>query len=133
MSHHDHTLPGLRIGRASEIMPGTIVTRSSAESLPPYADRQRISEAMARVLDERLKHFDYGHTFEKDLIQDERFLLQRGKSYATAATEDIQFRKGAWRETAIRNAARAAALLLAFIEVQLERLAQEQAGNGDAE
>lgn len=130
MSHHDHTLPGLKVGRASELFPQTVVTQSSAASLPPYADRQRISEAMARVLDERLKHFDHGHTFEKDLIQDERFLLQRSQRYAGAATEDIQFHKGAWRETAIRNAARAAALLLAFIEVQLERLAQEQAGNG---
>ncbi|WP_374406578.1 hypothetical protein [Pelagerythrobacter sp.] len=123
-------MPALQIGRASDILPKAAEAAARTGVQVDTVDHNRISEAMARILDERLKHFDHGHTFEKDLIQDERFLLQRSARYAGSATEDIQFHRGDWRKIAIRNAARAAALLLAFIETQLERIAQERSENG---
>lgn len=128
---------GLRIGKASDILPQASLAaeqqaRASGKTASAVAerDRSRISSAMGRILDERLRHFDNGHTFEKDLVQDEKFLLRRSRHYLGHAVEDLQFNVYR-REVAIRHAAQSAALLLAFIEVQLEREAQEAADQGE--
>jgi hypothetical protein len=128
---------GLRIGKASDILPQASLAaqqqaRAGGKTAAAIAerDRSRISTAMGRILDERLRHFDNGHTFEKDLVQDEKFLPRKGRDFLNRAIEDVQF-NAYRRDIAIRHAAQAAALLLAFIEVQLEREAQEAAEQGE--
>lgn len=88
-------------------------------------DQQRIAAAMAEVMGRRVDQLERGHTLAKDLAQDERFTLRRAQSYIAQASDHVAFASGS-REGAIRHAATAAALLLAFIEVQHERAAQEQ-------
>ena len=88
-------------------------------------DQRRIAAAMAEIMDRRVDQLERGHTLAKDLAQDERFTLRRARQYIDQAVDHIACANGS-REGAIRHAATAAALLLAFIEVQHERAAQEQ-------
>lgn len=88
-------------------------------------------EAMHLVIEQRHRQLDYGHTLDRDLGREgsDRHLLGLTASEVNYTREDVTLRAGGreWRRIAIRHAAKAAALLLAFIELQLERAAQEAA------
>ena len=80
---------------------------------------------------QRQRQLDLGHTLDRDLGQEhgDRKLLALAAAEVSHTREDVTLRAGGsdWRKLAIRHAAKSAALLLAFIELQLERQAQEAA------
>tara|TARA_B100001179_G_scaffold193715_1_gene151289 strand:+ start:1390 stop:1827 length:438 start_codon:yes stop_codon:yes gene_type:complete len=87
----------------------------------------RIVEAADEVFMQRLRQLDYGHTLDRDLAQDDNAPLRLAETYLRHAKDDSTLRVGGrnWRAIAIRHAAQSAAMLFAFIEVQLERQRQE--------
>jgi hypothetical protein len=97
---------------------------SQAESITPPSTRAetRMVEALDEILHERHRQLDYGHSIERDLAMDEGALLRVGERYLNYTREDVTLRVGGpkYHETAVRHAAQAAAMLMAFIETQLE-------------
>lgn len=127
----------------------TMVTTAMVDAIPPractvpleltlptpgahlaLAEQHRISAAVGRVMSARVDQLERGHSFAKDMAQDERFTLRRARQLIDGAMDHTAFKSGS-REAAIRYAAQGAALLLAFLEIQLERSAQEAADNED--
>lgn len=101
-------------------------------------DRTRMVEAVGRIIEQRHRQLDYGHTLDRDLAREdgeghllalsmrEGRLIRDALRDAGYAQEDITLRVGGrdWMDWAARRAAKSAALLLAFIELMLERQAQ---------
>jgi hypothetical protein len=92
------------------------------------ADRTRMVEALDQIIAQRHRQLDYGHSLDRDLAADdsERRLLQMAVREAHYTQENVTLRVGGaeWFDLAARRAAKSAALLLAFIELMLERKAQ---------
>lgn len=92
-------------------------------------ERTRLVDALNHVLEQRQRQLEHGHTLDRDMVDQhsERRLLQLAQQGLTASREDVTLRPGGrnYRAIAIRHAAKAAALLVAFIEVQLERADQD--------
>lgn len=93
-------------------------------------EQTRMVDAMARIIEQRHRQLDYGHTIDRDLGREngERRLLSLAMREANYAKEDSTLRVGGadWIDHALRHAAKSAALLLAFTELMLERKAQQE-------
>lgn len=90
------------------------------------ADQQRIAAAMAEVMNRRVRSIKRGKTIEHNLVLGDCDLLRKAKVLLGYAFEDCA-RRPLLRRDAMIHAAECAAVLLAFVEVQHERLAQEEA------
>lgn len=92
------------------------------------ADRTRMVEAIERVIAHRHKQLDHGHSLDRDLAgeESERRLLGLAIREANYTRENVTLRVGGadWMNGAIERAAKSAALMLAAIELMLERKAQ---------
>lgn len=88
------------------------------------ADQQRIAAAMAEVMNRRVRQIEKGFTIHHDMVLGERDLLRKVGQLLTAVREDCA-RGTINRRDAMIHASEAAAVLLAFVEVQHERMAQE--------
>jgi hypothetical protein len=113
MSHHDHKLPSMRIGRASEMLPGDML-----QGVLPI-DMEALERIVAIRHDQIEKH---GHTPESDAALPVDHIPEAVKRYAHRAWNRLH--NNGSRQLAIGELERCAALCLAAIA----RLKQEDRG-----
>ncbi|MEO9625894.1 MAG: hypothetical protein ABJF09_00630 [Qipengyuania citrea] len=87
-------------------------------------------EAIEHIMAARHDQLDNGYSLDRDMGQadSERRLLAKAIREAGYTQENITLRVGGqeWMDMAIRRAAKSAGLLLAFIELLMERQTQQQ-------
>jgi len=130
LGHDIEPVPSLNLPGDVEASAAASNPQTDAAAALSVRDQTRMVDAIARVMEERHKQLDNGHTLDRDLGREhgERRLLSLAVKEANYAKEDSTLRVGGadWIDHALRHAAKSAALLLAFTELMLERKAQQE-------